>query len=38
MRYPKENSCTGSGNMQERYSVNIEDGLKNAGLPLCYKA
>ena len=22
---------TGSGNMQERYSVNIEDGLKNAG-------
>lgn len=25
---------TGSGNMQERYSVNIEDGLKNAGFTI----
>ena len=25
---------TGSGNMQERYSVNIEDGLKNAGFAI----
>ena len=25
---------TGSGNMQERYSVNIEDGLKNAGFEI----
>ena len=26
---------TGSGNMQERYSVNIEEGLKNEGFQLC---
>ena len=26
---------TGSGNMQERYSVNIEQGLKGAGFELC---
>ena len=25
---------TGSGNMQERYSVSIEEGLKNAGFTL----
>ncbi len=25
---------TGSGNMQERYSVNIEDGMKNAGFEI----